>query len=177
MNATQQDTSTREVEADDIPITYSADTEEEMLEEGPRRARLIGFKADVPKLDWKLQADRERNPDKEVDTHQYKWTFWLIDEEREIEDWTARTFHPKSNGGKYAAYLQGKMRLEGDERIRSTGALLNRELMLFVTKGKSRNYANAGRSFPVPQRKGPKPQVQVQSLSQDLADPYEDADF
>lgn len=150
MNPAKTATAVQEL-ADDVEITTSNGDEQDILEEGPYRARLINFKVEETP-DWKMAKNRERNPDREPDPRQYAWYFQIVEPEYEghtIADWTTRSFHEKSNGGKYAAYLQGKTKLDGSEPIRSTAGLVGRELMLYITQSKDKNYCSAAKSFPV----------------------------
>ena len=150
MNAEKMQEAVAE-QADDVEITFNSGDDQELLDEGPYRARLVNFKVeDTP--DWKMQKNRERNPDREPDPRQYAWYFMLTEPDYEghtLADWTTRSFHEKSNGGKYAAYLQGKTKLDGTEPIRSTAGLVGKELMLYVTQSNGKNYCSAAKSFPV----------------------------
>lgn len=136
--------------ADDIDITFNAGDEEEPLEEGHYVARLVNFKVE-DRPDWKIARDRVQNPDREPDPRQFAFYWELTDEwaeGRKITDWTNRSFHPKSNGGKYAAYLLGKSKLEGNEGM-STRQLLGKTINLYITQNNGKNYCNAGKSTPI----------------------------
>jgi hypothetical protein len=175
VNAEKMAVATRDV-ADDVEISFSngAGEEQELLEEGPYKARLVNFKVEV-KPDWKISRDRERNPDREPDEQQYAWYFELIEDGYEghtITDWTARSFHPKSNGGKYAAYLLGKIKLDGDEGM-STRGLVGKPLMLFVTQSNGKNYCSAAKSFPIKKAKLGGKQSIVEPDKAALTDDYE----
>lgn len=160
MNAEKTATAMSDV-ADDVEITFSNGEEQELLEEGPYRSRLVNFKVEE-KPTWKITRDREQYPDREPDPHQYALYFQLTEpgfEGHTITDWVNRSFHPKSNGGKYVAYLLGKLKLEGNEGM-STRQLIGRELMLYITQSNGKNYCSAAKSFPIKTRKpAPKPSI------------------
>lgn len=149
---------------DDIPFD-GGDEEiiEAPLQAGPYRARLVGFKKEK-KPEYKIKQQQERNalegkPGKFIRPDWYLWPFRITEPGFEADEEgnayvvvadTDSTFYPTSNGGKLAAYLLGKTALDGTEEIRSSGPLIGRELMLFVTEGKNgKNYASAAKSFPL----------------------------
>lgn len=125
----------------------------EAIPEGVYPARLVGFRT-VDKPDWKLKG--EENEDKE----QWVWRFEITGGGEYagvvLQDYTNRSWHPKSKAHKHAAALFGVPELTPDVAV-STGQLAGRACQLWVIekdiKGTMRNFIDKVTPAPKPRQR------------------------
>jgi hypothetical protein len=155
------------VEADDIAIIIPANGDDDFdpIPAGAYTGKLTNFRV-VDKPEWKVEGDRVRNPEREVDLKQWEWTFLLTEGEyagEVLTDYTSRSWHERANAHKHAAALLDKPRLDPVEGL-STKQLIGKACQIWVTvntsqkTGKARNYVD--KILPVP-----KPRLRSQRAS------------
>lgn len=149
-----------ELAFDDVEINVNTGTPQETVPAGVYPARLVGFKAEVKKPDWKLTGAEGE------DIYQYEWTLEVIDGEctgMRFKDFTNRTFHEKATAGKYAAALLGvPILLPG--MVQSTGMLAGKTCQMWLveveskkTPGEYRNYVDKLLPTPSPRNRPQRP--------------------
>jgi hypothetical protein len=146
---------TEAVEDYEFAVTDSSGGgDEELIPPGRYTAQFVSFKVE-PKPQWKIDAQRRYNPDREPKPEQATWTFEIVDEGyegRKLSDWQDVSWHVKSNGAKYLAALWGVAKLKGTERG-SISQFIGRVISIRVTENKGRNYIDPNGCEPVSQKK------------------------
>jgi hypothetical protein len=161
MNATKE-----ELAFDDVEVNVNTSTPQETIPAGVYNARLVGFKSEVKKPDWKITGAEGE------DIYQYEWTLEITDGEYEgmrFRDFTNRTFHEKATAGKYAAALMGvPVLLPG--MLEGTGALAGKRCQMWLvekentkTPGQYRNYIDKLLPTPSPRNRPQRAQAAQQA--------------
>lgn len=159
-NGTQTQAQADELAFDDVDINVPSSAPQETIPAGVYTARLVGFKSDVPKPEWRLTGAEGE------DTLQYEMTLEITEGEyagMRFRDYMNRTFHEKATAGKYAAALLGVPTLTPG-MVQSTGQLAGKVCQMWIvekeskkTPGEFRNYIDKLLPLPVARQRPQRP--------------------
>lgn len=132
-----------ELAFDDVEVNVNTSEPQETIPAGVYNARLVGFKSEVKKPDWKITGAEGE------DIYQYEWTLEITDGEFEgmrFRDFTNRTFHEKATAGKYAAALLGVPTLLPG-MVDSTRALAGKTCQMWLVEVESKKVPGDFRNY------------------------------